>query len=72
MIDVGFVTLGIIRCNMGDSGVIAAERVEGNRKPSDSSLCFMVLLLLYFFFFSSSSLLRISDRSNKIKRRTCY
>lgn len=50
MIDVGFVTLGIIRCNMVDSGVIAFERVEGNRKPSDSSPCFMVPLLLVLYF----------------------
>lgn len=44
MIDVEFVTLGIIRCNIGDSVKckIAFERVGGNRKQFDSSLCFMV------------------------------
>lgn len=44
MIDVEFATLGIIRCNIGDSVKckIAFERVEGNRKLCDSSRCFMV------------------------------
>jgi len=42
MIDVEFATLGIIRCNMKDSGVIAPERLEGNRKLFDSSLYFIV------------------------------
>lgn len=43
MIDVEFVTLGIIRCNIEDSGVIALERLVGDRKLFDSYRCFMVL-----------------------------
>lgn len=44
MTDVEFVTLGIIRCNIGDSVncKIAFERVEGNGKLFDSSRYFMV------------------------------
>lgn len=44
MTDVEFVTLGIIRCNIGDSMKckIAFERVEGNGELFDSSWYFMV------------------------------
>lgn len=50
MIDVEFVTLGIIRCNIGDSMKckIAFERVGGNRKVFDSSWCFMVSCWSFF------------------------
>lgn len=44
MIDVEFATLGIIRCNIGDSAKceIAFERVEGNRE------CLTALGVLWF------------------------
>lgn len=50
MIDVEFVTLGIIRCNIGDSVKckIAFERVEGNRKLFDSSWVFYGFLMVFF------------------------
>ena len=62
MTDVEFVTLGIIRCNVGDSMKckIAFERVEGNRKLFDSSWCFMVFPVGPF-------LLWVSDHSYKNK-----
>lgn len=63
MIDVEFVTLGIIRRNIEDSGVIVFEHLEGNRKLFDSSQCFMVFLLVFF----CSGYLTIP-----IKSKTCY
>lgn len=65
MIDVEFVTLGIIRCNIGDSVKckIAFERIEGNRRLFDSSWCFMVSC----WSFSRSGYLTIA-----IKTKHCY
>lgn len=65
MIDVELVTLGIIRCNIGDSVKckIAFEHGDGNGDVSDSScaLCFV----------TSVFLLWISDQKRKKKNSIC-
>lgn len=42
MIDVEFATLGIIRCNGGDSARLHLNVLKEIGRPCDSSRCFMV------------------------------